>query len=181
MNQKLYCIVGASGTGKSTLLQYVKENFAVNVTEVSARPFLPSHTDYVNSLTTDSQVLITQNRFVSFIERILKPYPTLFSRSPIDSLAYERVLKKAPFLEPLLIRQIEVTKPMIQYLYIPIEFEMDSKDDTVRGTNKEIQKATDNEIQKAIIEHGISHYEIKGSKEERFEQLDKIFKKYKYV
>jgi len=179
MNKNLYCIVGASGTGKSTLLDYVRQNFAVGVTEVSARPFLPSHTDYVKSLTTDSQVLITQNRFVSFIEKILRPHPTLFSRSPVDSLAYEMALNKAPFLQDLLIRQIQVTKPMIQYLYVPIEFEMESKDDTVRGTNTDVQKSTNKAIRKILKEQDIKFIIVSGTKEERFKMLDTIFKDYK--
>jgi len=180
MKKNLYCIVGASGTGKSTLLKYAKDHFAINVTEVSARPFLPTDTDYVNSLTQESQVLITQNRFVSFIEKIVKPMPTLFSRSPIDSLAYEMALKKAPFLIDLLNRQIKVTKPLITYLYIPIEFDMKKGSDIIRGTNKEVQLATDEAITTALIAHQIDYLIIKGAKEERFEKLHKIFNEYKY-
>jgi len=178
--KKLYCIVGASGTGKSTLLEYVKENFAINVTEVSARPYLPSDTDYVNGLTLESQVLITQNRFVSFIEKIVKPMPTLFSRSPIDSLAYEMALNKAPFLRPLLERQIKITQPLIQYLYVPPEFPMESEGDIVRGSNAEMQNQTDIHMCQILSFFDIESILIKGSKEERFTILDEIFKDYKY-
>jgi len=177
--KKLYCIAGASGTGKSTLLDYVRENFAINVKEVSARPFLPKDTDYVKGLTTDSQVLITQNRFVDFIEKIVKPVPTLFSRSPVDSLAYEEVLVKAPFLIPLLKRQIEITKPLIQYLYVPIEFEMDNEDDIVRGNNRAVQIQTDDCIVKIMSRMYIEPIVIRGLKEERFKILDDLFKEYK--
>jgi len=178
--KKLYCIAGASGTGKSTLLEYVKAFYSINVTEVSARPFLPKYTDYVNGLTEQSQVLITQNRFTSFIEKIVKPVPTLFSRSPIDSLAYEMALQKAPFIKPLLMRQIEVTKSLIQYLYVPIEFKMDSVDDVVRGTNEDAQKATDLCITSIFQEMEIDYITVKGSKEERFKILDELFEDYKY-
>jgi len=143
MTKKLYCLVGASGTGKSTILNYIRLHFNITVMEVSARPFLPTDTDYVNGLTTDSQVLITQNRFTSFIEHAVKGETIFFSRSPIDSLAYEKTLKKAPFLENLLNRQIEVTKHLIEYIYLPIEFNMEESEDVVRGTNKEVQELTD--------------------------------------
>jgi len=178
--KKLYCIAGASGTGKSTLLDYVKENFTVNVTEVSARPYLPADTDYVNGLNAENQVLITQNRFVSFIEKIVKPVPTLFSRSPADSLAYEMALNKAPFIKSLLERQIVITKPLIQYLYIPVEFDMNEGGDVVRGTNTEVQKETDLYLCQIFNLFDIEPILVKGSKEERFKILDGIFEAYRY-
>lgn len=179
MDKQLFCFVGASGVGKSTLLNYIQAHFNLSVTEVSARPFLPKHMDYVNSLDLFSQVLITQNRFVSFLEQAINNEPTVFSRSPIDSLAFERVLKKAPFIEKLLKRQIDVSKPILQYLYIPIEFPMESKDDTIRGTNAEIQLRTDFEIVKALKEHEINYITINGSVSERCKQLDEILNVYK--
>jgi len=179
MDKKLFCLVGASGTGKSTLLNYVKGHFLVQVTEVSARLYLPKDTDYVNGLTSESQVLITQNRFTSFVECLNNAFPTLFSRSPVDSLAYEHVLKKAPFLNELLTRQIQVTKWMVKYLYLPIEFEMESNDDIVRGTNKDIQLKTDKAIKDILFENEISYTTINGSKEERFKKLDSIFWQYR--
>jgi len=180
MTKKLYCIAGASGTGKTTLLEYVKKNFAINVTEVSARPYLPDKTDYVNSLTKDSQVLITQNRFVSFIEKIVKPVPTLFSRSPADSLAYEMVLNKAPFLKKLLERQVKITKPLIQYLYVPTEFDMEDEEDTIRGTNSKVRDETDLALCQIFNFFDIETIVIKGKKEERYKILDEIFEGYKY-
>lgn len=179
MDKQLFCFVGASGVGKSTLLNYIQSYFDLTVTEVSARPFLPKHTDYVNSLDLFSQVLISQNRFVSFLEQAINNEPTVFSRSPIDSLAFERVLKKAPFIENLLKRQIEVSKPILQYIYIPIEFPMESKDDTVRGTNETVQLQTDFHIRRILKEHNVDYITIRGSIDERCKQLDKIFNDYR--
>jgi nicotinamide riboside kinase len=177
--KQLFCITGASGTGKSTLLKYINQNFNIHVTEVSARPFLPENTDYVNSLDLFSQVLITQNRFVSFVEQAINNNPTVFSRSPIDSLAYERVLNKAPFIEELLMRQIDIINPLIQHIYIPIEFPMEPENDTIRGANVEVQLRTDFYIQRILRGHDVSFITVKGTIEERCRQLDAVLKDYK--
>jgi len=181
MKEKIFAFAGASGVGKTTLLTYIEANFNIKVEELSARPFLPRNgKDYVDSLNKESQVLITMNRFTSFLEAMLNNEPTVFTRSTIDSLAYEMVLKKAPFLLDLFNRQVEVTKEMATYLYIPIEFEMEESADRVRGTNIEIQKQTDGAIQQILKGNNIKYRVVKGSKEERFAILDEIFKDYKY-
>lgn len=177
---KVFCLVGASGVGKSSILDYVKNNFNIDVREVSARPFLPAHTDYVNSLDEHSQVLITQNRFVSFIEPLIKNESVFFSRSPIDSLAYEMVLDKAPYIVNLLKRQIEITQDKIQYLYIPIEFEMKDEGDVVRGTNDEVQAKTDEAIRAIFCTFpDIGVVDVYGSLEDRYRIIDEVLKEYK--
>jgi predicted ATPase len=178
-SKQLFVMCGAPGTGKSTLLNYIEKNFNISISEVSARPFLPPDTDYVNSLNTVSQILITQNRFTSFLEQAINNKPTVFSRAPLDSLAFERVLQKAPFLEELLKRQIEITKPILQYLYIPVEFPMSEQTDTVRGTNSEIQIQVDGQIQRALKEHNIDYINLGGSLEFRYAKLDKLLKDYR--
>jgi len=177
--RKIFCLCGASGTGKSTILNHVREIYGkIKVEEVSARPFLPEDTDYVNSLTEQSQVLITQNRFVSFIEGMRSEKPVLFSRSPIDSLAYEIVLNKAPYIQNLLERQILATKDLIHYIYIPVEFAMEETDDIVRGSNDLVQDSTDATIMKTLEVFDIPYDELGGPKEERFNKLREIFSDY---
>jgi len=52
MNRKnIFCFTGASGTGKSTLIEYVKEAYpGVIVSELSARPYLPKDGSYDKTL-----------------------------------------------------------------------------------------------------------------------------------
>jgi len=179
-SEKLFAFMGASGVGKSTLLSYIEENFTLNVEELSARPFLPKDgRDYVNSLDSTSQVLITMNRFVSLSESIINCKPTVFSRSTIDSLAYEMVLKKAPYLVQLLQRQVEITKNSFTYLYIPIEFDMKNGSDMIRGSNRKIQLETDKAIKEVLEYHKIDYLTVSGNKEERFKKLDMIFEEYR--
>jgi hypothetical protein len=174
----VFCLCGASGTGKSTILDHIKEFYPIDTEEVSARPFLPKDMDYVNSLDEKSQTLITQHRFISILEGLFKTKPIVYSRSPIDSLAYELTLNKAPYLISLLERQIDISKEFVIYIYLPVEFEMNSADDIVRGTNNEVQKNTDSAIQKILMEKIPYWYCLSGSKQERFLSLKEILRKY---
>lgn len=185
--KKVYCFTGASGVGKSTLINFISENFNAQVDELSGRQFLPHHASYDQTLTDEMQVLISQNRFLKIIEAILneinnkvsfvgkiigsKDDVFVFGRSPIDNIAYQRVLHKGEFLEPILLREIEIFRPYIHYLYIPIEFEMKEKDDVVRGTNSDVQMQVNKHIFNLLKELHLPYDEIHGSIKERCDQL----------
>ena len=177
--KKIFCLVGASGTGKSTILNYVRSNFNIKVSEVSARPFLPQDKSYVESSDDFNQVIITQNRFVCFMEPLITGHPMFFSRSPIDGLAYGRVLGCATHINDLLKRQIELTSAAVKYLYVPIEFDMKDEEDKVRGVDIETQKKTDEEMVKIMEECNIKSVKIFGTKKERLAKIDKLLKEYK--
>lgn len=177
--KNIYCLVGASGTGKTTLLNYVKDNFNIEVSEVSARPFLPPTISYVESSNDKNQVLISQNRFLTIIEAHIKNKTILFSRSVIDSLAYGRVLGCGSFIDDLLCREIKISKDIIQYLYIPIQFGMNDDEDIVRGKDEDIQRKTDKAMLEIMSEYGIIPTIIEGNKKERTNKLNQIFKKFK--
>lgn len=179
---KLYFFVGASGVGKSTLINYLNENFKVEAKENSARPFLPKGGSYDEVLTDEAQVLIVQNRTLSVLEDILKQNetgkPLIYSRSPIDNLAYQNVLQKGVFMNNAIIREINILKPYCKFLYIPIEFPLDPTDE-VRGTNENVRIKTDIEILHTLASLEIEYETIKGTIEERYKQLDNIFNNYK--
>lgn len=172
----IFCLVGASGVGKSTILNHLKDVYSLEVTEVSARPFLPADIDYVNSLDEKSQTLITQHRFVSILEGMFMDHPIVYSRSPIDSLAYELALQKAPHLIPLLRHQVEISKHFVIYIYLPVEFEMTATDDIQRGTNRKAQLDTDKAIQQIFEDHKVKFQKLSGTKEERFAILKEIMR-----
>lgn len=174
----VFCLCGASGTGKTTILNHLKDVYGLDVTEVSARPFLPPDMDYVNSLDEKSQTLITQHRFVSILEGMFFDQPIVYSRSPVDSLAYEIALKKAPHLIPLLERQVSISRQFVTYIYLPVEFEMKAQDDIQRGTNRKAQLDTDNAIRAILKEQKLGHYTLSGSQEERFDQLKNILRQF---
>jgi predicted ATPase len=184
--KKIFFFVGASGVGKSTLINYLRENFTVDAKEISARPYLPKKEgSYDQILTDESQAVIVQSRTLTVLEDLFsyqqgtKTIPTIYSRSPICNLAYSRVLSKGLFLESLNLKEIEICKQYCYFIYIPVEFEMVENDDKVRGTNREVQLETDTAIVKIMSDSGITPFILTGSIEERFKKLNYIFIDYK--
>lgn len=168
---------GASGTGKTTLLNYLREKYGniFDVLELSARPYLPTTGSYDQTLTDEIQSLIVQHRTLSVLEQTIKQKNTIYSRGPVDNLSYQRVLKKGLYLDTCSKREIQILKDSgANFFYLPIEFEMTDKNDEVRGTNKQVQLDTDKEIQSIFQEFFIPFYIIKGSVEERCNTLDKV-------
>jgi len=173
--KKVFCMTGASGVGKSTLMKHIHVLYQdIVVQEISARPFLPKNDSYDKTLTDELQTIISQNQFMSILDGILRDHFHVFSRSPIDSLAYQKVLNKARYMDSTLYRGIEITRLHIHYLYIPIEFEMKDVNDIIRGTNKDVQKKTDTEIVKLLKETEVEYTTITGTVQERFTQLTQI-------
>lgn len=173
----IYCLCGASGTGKTTLLNYIRDNFNIDVLEVSARPYLPKDKDYVKSSNETNQILITQNRYIDITNAIMQAKPTVFSRSPIDSLAYEYALNICDSIIPLLERQIDSTYEFIEYIYLPIEFKMEY--DEVRGNDEEMRENVDNQIINIFNRFKINYHILKGDVKQRCIQLDEILKEWK--
>ena len=67
------------------------------------------------------------------------------------------------------------TKDVI-WVYLPLEFELD--DDGVRFMDKKLQENIDREFKKVINKYNIKVFEVRGSVEERIEQLKQIINNY---
>lgn len=182
---------GASGVGKSTLINYLNNNYNIEAKEISARPYLPPGGSYDKTVTDEAQVAIVANRTLSVLEDVLSdlytltPYPSLagikpkiYSRSPIDNLAYQHLLGKTDLsnviLKQICEREVNIVKKYAHFFYIPIEFAMDPND-TVRGTNVEAQRKTDDIIINTLYDMNIPFTTIKGNIPERQAQLDDYF------
>lgn len=181
---KIFAFCGASGTGKSTLLKYIKDNYDIEVKELSGRDFLPKNNSYDKTLTDEIQSQIVYNRLIetskAVINNLKNEKSIVFSRSNLDTLSYSMVLNKAEFLNNLQKKEIESLKEYIIYFYLPIEFDMKEEGDIVRGLNKEVQEKTDQCIRKIITEFKLwsNVYTLTGNVEERLNDLDLIFQKY---
>ena len=184
MKSKVFVFVGASGTGKSTLMNYLRENFDIECSELSARPFLKMENgSYDQQMTDEIQLNIMYNNTLTILERLIEielgeKESVVYSRSPIDTLAYAKTLNKGLCLEKQQQDLIQYLNNKIVYLYIPIEFEMKEESDKLRGLNEDVRNLTDDNICMYLNFLNVPHYIIHGSIEERQQILNEIMNKF---
>ncbi|QIG64796.1 hypothetical protein SJC03_118 [Bacteroides phage SJC03] len=177
-DNNIFIFTGSSGTGKSTCLKFLKENFDIECQELSARPFLPKGNSYDVSMTDDIQLNIMFNNTTTILKKLYEGGNVVYTRSPIDVLSYARVLGKGLACEKQQIDLIKYLNDKVIYLYIPIEFPMKETSDKLRGMNEKVRYQTDAAIYELIDEMNIPHFTIHGSIEQREETLSEIMNKY---
>lgn len=167
---------GAQGTGKTTVLNYFKENNFHVITEV------------VRNL-AKSGVKINKDGDEKSQTKIFKEYEKLLStldvngyisdRGLIDVTAYTIYLtKKGLISEQFMNKQIKSLKkfrmnnPDIVYCYFPIEF--DIVDDGVRDMDEEFRKEIDQIIVDLLNECNIQPIMIKGDIEYRINKVSRL-------
>lgn len=169
-NRKLFAFTGASGTGKSTLLNLIEKDLGIKTLELSGRPYLPKEGDYVTNKSDSINRRISYGSLVTFTKALLK-YPNqnlFFSRCAIDKLAYSRALNVGEDLHEIISKEIiEIVRPYITVFYLPIEFPLTDINDVVRGNNEKIRFETDQNIVKILQSHKIKYKVVRGTVEER--------------
>lgn len=178
---KIFTFVGASGVGKSTCMNYLKNNYNIDCVELSARPFLKNNGESYDIQMTDSiQNNIQFNNTTTLLKTIIKnergklPRSICYSRSMLDPISYALALNKGLDCWKQQIQLIKEMKNEFIYLYIPIEFEMSDVLDKKRGTNEEVRNKTNEHIVYYLKNLDILYYTICGSIKEREKILDKI-------
>lgn len=169
--KNIYCFTGASGVGKSTLLNEISKWEGFEVSELSARPYLPKNgKDYVENSSDDIQTLINYGTMVSMMDKVLNSdSPNLFfSRCGIDRLAYATVLNVGNKLKDITLTDIKLNLQNITVFYLPIEFDLPNND-KIRGNNALIRNKTDVQIKRLIQDLGIKCITVFGTIEERLQ------------
>jgi len=167
---KILCLVGSHGTGKSTILENLKEKYTV--IDGNSRKYLKQ---YKAEKTDDIQCQISEGLFTLINKQILNEEFAIFARSPIDTLSYAMETNSAPFMWNIWIDKIETLIPHIQYCYLPIEFELIN--DGVRGSDVEHQKEIDRRIEANLRALNIGYEVVTGTIEERVKKIEEIIGK----
>lgn len=177
LSDYIYTFVGASGTGKSTLLNYIQKYYPnVKIEELGAREFLPKNGKSYDVTMTDSiQSCVSLNNIKQFAKAIINKDSIVYSRSPLDVIAYSIVLNKGTQLVPLLEDWVTYIKDRVTFLYLPIEFPLNDSNDTLRGLNEDVRRFTDNCIYELFAKLNIKYIPIAGTIEERQNKIDYIF------
>lgn len=184
VNNKIFLFVGASGTGKSTCMKYLSENYNILCEELSARPFLKQNQgSYDQHMTDEIQLKIMYNNTLTILQKLIdlnskENKSIVYSRSPIDVLAYMLTLNKALFLKEQQIKFINYLRNKVIWLYIPIEFQMQEVSDSLRGINENVRYKTDDNIVRLLGECNIPYYTIHGNMKKRESILDEIMIQY---
>lgn len=177
-----FSFIGASSSGKSTLLKYISQNYNIETKEVSARKLLDSTKgSYDEQMCDELETKINFYYLRETFNNILKAKEgenIITSRCIIDALAYTHSLKAAEFLIPQMEEAVNLIKDKVVILYTPCDFPMTEVEDKLRGMNEKIRQETDKEFLNIIKQLDIPHYTINGTIQERQEKIDIIMNKY---
>lgn len=170
--------IGSHGTGKTTLCREmikIYNNYKAN--DGVSRP-IKKCKDRIGLWAKEEQIIINELTFFNW--EFYKTVDNIFlTRSPLDCEVYSRVFEYSDLAEECesRIKEADIlnTKDVI-WVYLPIEFELD--DDGVRFMDKKLQENIDREFKKVINKYNIKVFEVRGSVEERIEQLKQIINNY---
>lgn len=176
-------LVGAHGTGKSTLLEALKEKFpSTFYSEGVTRPIVRALRTVQIQDSVVEQELIDELTISAYLNQISNS-DVLCTRSIIDLVVYHKVFNPGDSERINKFMEIwrETQNNIDVLIYTPIEFPL-ATDDIRKGVfgNPEIQKRIDLEFQKFIAMHVGSNIEVvkvNGTVEERIKKVEKYFKK----
>ena len=180
-------LIGAHGTGKSTLAQGLSELLGFPVVESVAREFKKDMQYLEEAKVFDPRIsklqlkdaqqnVICSMSYWDFMRWVKAEVPCIMTRCPLDTLAYamtDKEVTNSTYKNNLIILKENpefmeaIHKSM--FVYLPIEFGLE--DDGVRPTDKEYQKHVDRAMRQLIYRFEIAPLVVTGTVEERIEQV----------
>lgn len=180
-------LIGAHGTGKTTLANKLKELLGITVVESVSREF---HKDMkylednhifdmrISNFTRTSalqNVICSMSRW-DYMRWIDVDEAVIMTRCPLDTLAYAKADKNVG--QDIYIQNLDILKENQEFMdslktslfiYLPIEFGIE--DDGTRPTDKEYQKLVDQAMRELMYEFQITPLVVTGTVKERVEQI----------
>lgn len=180
-------LIGAHGTGKTTLANALSELTNTPVVESVAREFFKdwkyledcemvnSKAGRVRTAETKQNILCSMSRW-DFMRWVKADVPVIMTRCPLDTLAYG--FADSLVSDNLMNTNLETLKESQEFckaiekslfIYLPIEFAIE--DDGVRPMDKMFQKKVDTCMRNLMYEFHITPLVVTGSVEERCHQV----------
>ena len=172
--------VGTHSTGKTTLLEKIKESGILNdhefVTSISRK--LKAQGLKINKEADEKSQLALLDAYM----QTLGSENFVCDRSLLDPLAYTKYQNKIGKIPTRAVKVVQNTVFDNVHLYdllfyFPIDFDL--VEDGVRDSDKDYRKEIDKILRREIKKSGVKVYEIKGTTDERFEKFREIIEDYK--
>lgn len=180
-------LIGAHGTGKTTLANKLKELLDITVVESVSREFhkdmkyledagiLDGGVSKVSKTSALQNVMCSMSRW-DYMRWINVDEAIIMTRCPLDTLAYAKA--DANVSDDIYIQNLNILKENQEFMdslksslfvYLPIEF--DIEDDGTRPIDKEFQKDVDQAMRDLMYEFQITPLVVTGTVKERVEQI----------
>ena len=180
-------LIGAHGTGKTTLANKLKELLGITVVESVSREFhkdmeyledegiLDKRVSKVDTVSALQNVICSMSRW-DYMRWIDVDEAVIMTRCPLDTLAYAKADQDVT--SDIYIQNLNILKENQEFMdslktslfvYLPIEFGIE--DDGTRPIDKEFQKAVDQAMRDLMYEFQITPLVVTGTVKERVEQI----------
>ena len=169
----IFCFVGAHGTGKSTILEALKNKLDIPVIEGNSRKYIKNYEVDRNDII---QNLVAEDLYTQIYKKILSNQNAIFSRSPVDTFSYSIVNNLSPYMQELWKERIKDLSQNIVYFYTPIEFDL--IDDGVRGSDREHQNEVDLTMSNTLKELSLRFHVVIGTADNRLKTVEELIKSY---
>ena len=165
-------LTGTMSVGKTTLVKALSK-----IEQFKGYTCTTERSKYLNSLgiplnhetTIEGQTIFLAERVTELMQPRL-----ITDRTIIDVMAFTKCARKVSYMDGDAFEDYS-RRFVSQYdyiFYIPPEG-IDIEDNGVRETDADYRRQIDEEIQKLLLKHRPFYYEIKGTTEERIEQIMK--------
>jgi len=167
-------LCGTMSVGKTTLVKALSER----VEQFKGYTFTTERSKYLNSLgiplnhetTIEGQTVFLAERVTELMQDRL-----ITDRTIIDVMAFTNCAKKVSYIDgDAFAEYASRFVRMYDYIFYISPDGMEIEDNGIRETDAKYRKEIDDEIQKLLFKYRPMHYELKGTTEERINQMMKV-------